>query len=115
MRAIIIAAPGVADNLSVGEAPQPTPGPGQALVEVAYCGCNFADTMIVKGTYPHPKGYPIIGGFEISGRIAGIGPGVQGIAAGDAVAAFSEEAGGFAEQCVVPAERLVRIPNEIGL
>ena len=74
MRAIIVDAPGVKDNLRVGEAPQPIPGPGEALIDVAYCGCNFADTMIVSGTYPHPKGYPIIGGLEVSGRIAALGP-----------------------------------------
>jgi NADPH2:quinone reductase len=37
------------------------------LIDVAYCGCNFADTMIAKGTYPHPKGYPIIGGSKSPG------------------------------------------------
>jgi NADPH2:quinone reductase len=77
LRAIIVDAPGVKDNLRVGEAPQPIPGPGEALIDVAYCGCNFADTMIVSGTYPHPKGYPIIGGLEVSGRIAALGPGVM--------------------------------------
>jgi NADPH:quinone reductase len=115
MRAIIITAPGVADNLRVVEAPVPSPGPGQVLVEVAYCGCNFADTMIVKGTYPHPKGYPLIGGLEISGRVAKLGPSVQGVAVGDRVAAFSEEAGGFAEFCIVEAERLVAIPRAMKL
>jgi NADPH2:quinone reductase len=115
MRAIIIAAPGVADNLTVGEAPEPTPGPGQALVEVAYCGCNFADTMIAKGTYPHPKGYPIVGGLEISGRIAKVGAGVDGVRVGDFVAAFSEDAGGFAEFCVVEAGRLIPVPSAMGL
>src|SRR5579863_2681550 len=114
MRAIVITAPGAENNLRVTEAPAPKPGPGEVLVDVAYCGCNFADTMIVRGTYPHPKGYPIIGGLEISGRIAKLGPGVHGAAVGDYVAAFSEEAGGFAEQCVVPAERLVRIPSAMG-
>jgi NADPH:quinone reductase len=115
MRAIVITSPGGDDNIKLTEAPEPTPGPGQALVDVAYCGCNFADTMIAKGTYPHPKGYPIIGGLEISGRVAGIGAGVRGVAIGDRVAAFSEEAGGFAERCVVPIERLVHLPPKIGL
>jgi NADPH2:quinone reductase len=85
------------------------------LIDVAYGGCNFADTMIAKGTYPHPKGYPIVGGLEISGRIAGLGPGVDGVAVGDRVAAFSEEAGGFAERCVAPAERLIPIPDAMSL
>ncbi len=115
MRAIIVDAPGVDDNLRVGEAPQPIPGPGEVLIDVAYCGCNFADTMIVSGTYPHPKGYPIIGGLEVSGRIAALGPGVTGAKVGDRVAAFLEEAGGFADQCVARVERLIPIPAVMGL
>jgi len=115
LRAIIIEAPGVKNSLRIGEAPQPIPGPGEALIDVAYCGCNFADTMIVSGTYPHPKGYPIIGGLEVSGRIAKLGPGVTSAQVGDRVAAFLEEAGGFADQCVARVERLIPIPGDMGL
>src|SRR6516164_11553183 len=115
MRAIVIAEPGAFDTLKVTEAPAPAPSAGEVLIEVAYCGCNFADTMIAKGTYPHPKGYPLIGGLEVSGRIAGVGPDVRGVAVGDAVAAFLEEAGGFADRCVAPAERLIAIPDGMGL
>ncbi|MBV9289338.1 MAG: zinc-binding dehydrogenase [Hyphomicrobiales bacterium] len=115
MRAIVITAPGAAKNLAVAEAPAPTPGRGEALIDVAYCGCNFADTMIAKGTYPHPKGYPLIGGLEVSGRITAVGPDTRGVSVGDAVAAFLEEAGGFADQCVAPAERLIPIPHGMGL
>jgi NADPH2:quinone reductase len=115
MRAILITAPGVENNLSIVEVQEPSPGPGQVLIDVAYGGCNFADTMIAKGTYPHPKGYPIVAGLEISGRIAALGPGVGGFAVGDRVAAFSEEAGGFAERCVASAERLVPIPDAMSL
>jgi NADPH:quinone reductase len=115
MRAVVITAPGLENNLKITEAPEPAPGPGQVLVDVAYGGCNFADTMIAKGTYPHPKGYPLVGGLEISGRIAAVGPDVDGFAAGERVAAFLEDAGGFADRCVVPLERLIRVPAAMGL
>jgi NADPH2:quinone reductase len=115
LRAVIIGAPGVKGNLRIGQAQQPTPGPGEVLIDVAYCGCNFADTMIVSGTYPHPKGYPIVGGLEVSGRIVALGPGVVGAQVGDRVAAFLEEAGGFADQCVARVERLIPIPADMGL
>ena len=115
MRAIVITAPGGGDNLNVMEAPAPTPGAGEVLIDVAYCGCNFADTMIAKGSYPHPKGYPLIGGLEVSGRIAKVGSDVRGFAVGDAIATFLEEAGGFADQCIASAERLVAIPDGMGL
>ena len=115
MRAVVITAPGVENNLKIGVAPTPIPGPGHAPVDVAYGGCNFADTMIARGTYPHPKGYPLVGGLEISGHVAAVGPGVGSVKTGERVAAFLEEAGGFADQCVVPVERLISIPPEMGL
>src|SRR5579871_4784844 len=115
MRAILISAPGAGADLSIVDAPAPTPGPGEVLVDVAFSGCNFADTMIRNGTYPHPKGYPIVGGLEIAGRVAALGEGVVGVKVGDRVAAFSEEAGGFADQCVVPAERIIPIPAAMSL
>ena len=73
----VITAPGVEENnLKIGDGRRAEPrSPGQVLVDVAYGGCNFADTMIANGTYPHPKGYPLVGGLEISGRIATVGPG----------------------------------------
>ena len=115
MRAFVITTPGVENNLKITDVPRPAAGPGQVLVDVAYGGCNFADTMIANGTYPHPKGYPLVGGLEISGRIATVGPGVGGFKGGERVAAFLEEAGGFADQCVVPVERLIPIPPGMGL
>jgi NADPH2:quinone reductase len=115
MRAIVVKEPGTGGNIEVTEAPEPHPGSGEVCIEVAYAGCNFADTMVAKGVYPHPKGYPLVMGFEPSGRIVEIGRGVQGFAMGDRVAAFSENAGAFAERIVVPAERLLRIPESMPL
>lgn len=116
MRAIRLSPPGERPGaLSLIEAPKPAPGPGEALVEVAYGGCNFADTMMWRGSYPHPKGYPLIAGLELSGRIAALGPGVAGVAIGDRVAGFVEDAGAFADFCVVPAARLIPVPEALGL
>ncbi|HEX2886681.1 quinone oxidoreductase family protein [Vineibacter terrae] len=116
MRAIVLKSPnGRAEDLVVADVPEPSAGPGEVVVAVAFGGCNFADTMMHSGTYPHPKGYPIVAGLELSGHVAAVGPGVTGFKIGDRVAAFSEGAGGFAERCVVPAERLIRLPDQIGL
>ncbi|MBB5752253.1 quinone oxidoreductase family protein [Prosthecomicrobium pneumaticum] len=115
MRAMLLQKPGgEGEALSLVDIARPEPGPGDVLVEVAYCGCNFADTMMRKGTYPHPKGYPIVAGLEIAGRVVALGPDVTTLAIGDRVAAFSEEAGGFADFCTVPAERCVVLPEAIG-
>ena len=47
--------------------------------------------MMREGTYPHPKGYPLVAGLEVSGRIAEVGAGVAGLEPGTRVAAFIEE------------------------
>jgi NADPH2:quinone reductase len=71
--------------------------------------------MMLSGTYPHPKGYPLIAGLELSGRVHEVGPGVTAFRPGDRVAGFSEDAGGFAQYCVVPTERLIPISDAMSL
>lgn len=116
MRAVVLNQPGGAgENMVVAEVPEPEPGPGEVKVAVSYGGCNFADTMMRRGIYPHPKGYPLVAGIEMAGRVAALGQGVTAWAIGDRVAGFCEDAGGFAEACVVPAQRLTRVPETIGL
>lgn len=116
MRAVLLNPPvGMAENMIVTDVPAPVPGSGEVLVAVAYGGCNFADTMMRRGIYPHPKGYPLVAGIEMSGTVAAVGPGVTSFAAGQRVAGLCEDAGGFAEYCVVPAARLTPIPDAIGL
>lgn len=94
--------------------PTPDPGPGEVVVKVAFGGCNFADTMMRRGIYPHPKGYPLVAGLEIAGIVAAIGQGVDRFAVGDRIVAFSEDAGGFAEYCSLPARHLMKLPDGIG-
>ena len=116
MRAVVLQPPtGPTENMVLSEVVAPRPGPGEVLIGVAFGGCNFADTMMRRGIYPHPKGYPLVAGIEVAGRVIGLGAGVTSVGIGDRVAAFCEDAGGFAEQCVAPAERLVRIPDAMGL
>ncbi len=115
MRAVVIKAPdGRRESLVVEELPDPRPGPGEVVVSVAYGGCNFADTMMRTGAYPHPKGYPLGAGIEMSGTVYAIGDGVTSVKPGDRVAAFCENAGAFAELCVIEEKRLVPIPDQMG-
>lgn len=115
MRAIVLDQPtGTLENIGVAIVEKPAPGSGEVLVAVAYGGCNFADTMMCRGVYPHPKGYPLVAGIEMSGTVAALGPDVTSLAVGDRVAGFCEDAGGFAEFCSVPAHRLTRIPAGMG-
>jgi len=116
MRAILLNPPGGSEeNMVLTEVPDVHPGPGEVVVAVKVAGLNFADTMMRHGTYPHPKGYPLVAGLEVAGFVAALGSGVSGFAVGDRVAAFSEDAGGFAERCVVPTERALKLPDGMTL
>jgi NADPH2:quinone reductase len=115
MRAVIFDKPdGKPESTVIREIPAPIAGPGQVLVQVAFAGLNYADLMMRTGIYPHPKGYPLVAGLELAGTVTAIGDGVTGIAVGERVAAFSEDAGAFAEYCAVPIERIIKLPDGIG-
>ena len=116
MQAIVFDPPGsAATGRLLREVPVPVAQTGQVLVRVHRAGLNFADLMMRRGVYPHPKGYPLVAGLELAGVVTTCGAGVVGFAPGDRVAGFSENAGGFAEFCAVPQERLIRLPDAMSL
>jgi 2-desacetyl-2-hydroxyethyl bacteriochlorophyllide A dehydrogenase len=69
----------------VGEVPDPTPGPGEVVVQVGACGVCGSDLAIAAGNFP-PTPYPIVPGHEFAGEIVAVGPGVDHLAEGDRVA-----------------------------
>lgn len=115
MRAIVITEPGRDGNMALVERDRPTPRGDEIVVTVAYCGCNWADTMLRRGTYPHPLPYPLVPGFEVSGRVEAVGEGVTGLSIGDRVAGFFDSGGGYAEAVAVPASVLIPLPEAVGL
>lgn len=116
MRAVVFDRPdGQPSSTVIRDIEAPTPGPGQVLVRNAFAGLNYADLMMQSGVYPHPKGYPLVAGLEMSGHVQALGPGVESVQIGQRVAAFSEDAGAFAESCVVPVERLIALPDAVSL
>jgi NADPH2:quinone reductase len=84
VHAIVATAPGGPEFLSPVDAPDPTPGPGQVVVEVAAAGVNFIDTY--RRSEPYPMPYPHTGGTEGAGRVVALGDGVVEPAVGDRVA-----------------------------
>jgi D-arabinose 1-dehydrogenase-like Zn-dependent alcohol dehydrogenase len=71
-------------KISLEEVPIPTPGPGEVLVKVAYCGICQSDLSLIEGHFPTTL--PVVTqGHEASGTIAALGPGVHGWAEGDRV------------------------------
>lgn len=112
MRAILITETGGPEVLRLVELPDPEPGPGQLLVEVAAAGVNFIDTYHRSGLYPMPL--PFIPGAEGAGTVIGVGPGVEGVAVGERVA-WATSPGSYAELALVAAERAVPVPEGVDL
>jgi NADPH2:quinone reductase len=113
VKAVVIHAPGGPEQLVMADVPEPSPGPGEVLVDVACAGCNWADTQFRTGIYPHARSYPLVLGLEISGTVSKLGPGVSGVKIGDRVAAFLEQGGAYAEKAIAPANILMPLPDEI--
>jgi NADPH:quinone reductase len=110
MRAVMIDAWTDPAALRPREAPEPELRPNTVLVDVKAAGCNFFDTLIVRGKYQVKPPFPFAPGGEISGVVRALGPGVRGVSLGERVAAHVGH-GGFAERVVVPAAALLPIPQ----
>jgi putative PIG3 family NAD(P)H quinone oxidoreductase len=114
MYAITIPEPGGPEALVWAEVPDPVPGEGEVLVDVAASAVNRADLLQRQGFYDPPPGSSPYPGLECSGRISAVGPGVSGWAVGDEVCALLA-GGGYAEKVVVPAGQLLPVPDGMDL
>jgi putative PIG3 family NAD(P)H quinone oxidoreductase len=114
MRAIVITDPGGPEVLTLGDAPDPEPGPGEVVVDVAATAVNRADLLQRQGFYPPPPGASEILGLECSGTVAAVGPGVERWQVGDEVCALLA-GGGYAEQVLVPAGQVMAVPDGVDL
>jgi NADPH2:quinone reductase len=111
MRAIRVHTTGGAEVLTVDEIPVPTPGAGEALVRLEAAGVNFID--VYKRTGLYKLALPATLGEEGSGTIASVGSGVTDVREGDRVA-WAGAIGSYADYVVVPAARLVPLPESVG-
>lgn len=94
------------DEVQVGK-----PGPGEARVRHTAIGLNYVDTYIRSGLYPSPL--PSGLGAEAAGVVEEVGSGVTDIKAGDRVAYGNSPVGAYSEARVMPADRLVVLPDGI--
>jgi NADPH2:quinone reductase len=87
------------------------PGPGEARVRHTAVGLNYIDTYHRNGLYkvPLPSGI----GVEAAGVVEAVGPGVTDISKGDRVAYGGHPPGSYAEVRVMPADKLVKLPNDV--
>jgi NADPH2:quinone reductase len=110
MRAIRVHTPGGLDALRLDDLPLPAPAPGQALVRVEAAGVNFIDVYHRTGFYPVPL--PFTPGQEGAGVVERVGEGVSELRAGDRVA-WASVMGSYADHAVIPAARLVPVPDGV--
>jgi NADPH:quinone reductase len=88
------------------------PGPGQARIRNHACGLNYIDTYFRSGLYPPAGGLPFISGNEGAGEVLAIGPGVTDVKVGDRVG-YTSALGSYAAERIMPADRLVKLPDNI--
>jgi NADPH2:quinone reductase len=112
MKIIHVAQPGGPEAMTLADVPTPSPGPGEALVRIAYSGVNFLDVYFRTGLYK--ADLPITLGNEASGTVERVGSGVTDVAPGDRVA-YAMTRGSYAEYAVVPAAKLVKVPAGVEL
>ena len=109
MKALLCREYGPIERLKVEEVPSPRPGPTEVVVEVKASSLNFPDALLVQGLYQVKPPLPFSPGMELAGIVKDVGAGVRGVKSGDRVVA-SPGRGGFAQECVVPADRLSPLP-----
>ena len=95
------------EEVEVGE-----PGPGEVRIRHTAVGLNFIDTYFRSGLYPAPNGLPFIPGNEGAGVVLTVGEGVSHVKPGDRVA-YVGPLGAYAQERLVPGDRLVVIPEGI--
>lgn len=114
MRAIEIAGFGPAEVLTPVDRPVPAPGPEEILIRVEAAGINRGDVVQRLGGYPPPPGITDIPGLEVAGRVAALGPGVEGWRVGEPVCAILA-GGGYAEFAVAPTLQCLALPQGLSM
>jgi len=110
MQAIQVSQVGGPEVLTPVDLPVPSPKPNEALVNIKAAGINFIDVYFREGRYP--TSLPFVNGQEGAGVVTEVGSDVTTLQPGDRVA-YTSALGSYAEYAAVPADRLVKIPDEL--
>jgi NADPH:quinone reductase len=113
MKAIRVSQPGGPEALEYVDCPDPTAGPGEAVVKLEVVGVNFADTLQRQASYPGgASNLPMTPGLEAAGVVTAIGDGVSDVRVGERVVVAGAP-GSYAEQMAAPTHRLIPLPAGI--
>lgn len=110
MKAIVVTELGGPEQLEYVDQPDPTPGDDDVLIEVESAGVNFIDTYHRTGLYD--VALPFVPGLEGAGVVIDVGASVDDVAVGSRVAWVNGQ-GSYAEKVVIPAERVIPIPDAV--
>lgn len=114
MRAAYVVEHGPPEAVTVQELPDPEPGPGEVVVDIAYAAVNFPDVLIVDKKYQVQVPAPFVPGSEFSGVVSALGDGVESASIGDHVYGASF-VGAYAEQIVINERAVNVIPESVDL
>src|SRR5215470_17271454 len=110
MRAVLCRAYGSVEDLVLGAAPPPVPGPSEVVIAVRAAGINYADAIMVAGHYQTKPALPFSPGLEAAGVVAACGDAVTRFRPGDRVMAILAH-GGLAELAVAPEAETFAVPD----
>ncbi|MFF4236336.1 zinc-binding dehydrogenase [Actinomadura geliboluensis] len=117
MRAVWLKEFGGPEVLVPGEAPDPAPGEGQALIDVEFVNITFVETQMRSGTGPAPVKLepPVIPGNGVGGVVAAVGEGMDAGLVGRRVVSSTGGSGAYAEKVAVDAKGLFEVPDGLAL
>ncbi len=113
MKAVVCSEFGPPENLTIEERPDPVAGPGEVVVDIHAAAITWPDTLIIENRYQFRGEPPFVVGGEVGGRVAAVGPDVDGLAVGDDVVGGGGT-GGFAEQVLLKASQVRKLPAGLG-
>lgn len=111
MQAVVVSRFGGPEVLMVSLVPDPTPGPGEVLVQVRAVGVNPVETYIRSGQYAALPELPYIPGTDAAGDVLEVGPEVTRVGVGDRV--YLTGKGTYAGKTVAPSERVSKLPDTV--
>ena len=111
-KAIRIHEPGGPEVMRWEDVPAPEPGPNEAVVKHEAIGLNYIDVYFRTGLYKAPA-LPAVLGMEGAGTVTAVGAKVTEVAVGDRVAYAGGPIGAYATARAIPADRLVKLPDNI--
>jgi len=116
MKAILLTNHGGPEMLRYGDAPDPTAGPGEVVVDVHAASLNAADYKVRLGGSGYAVTFPHILGRDFSGVVSAVGPGVADLAVGDAVFGVTDQGieGAYAEKLAIKAAIIAKKPDRLG-